>query len=65
MTLATMNKQTERRASLAHNRAAKELAAAFELMGLDSITAHNVALKHCNAGMNEVHSAMTKLLART
>jgi hypothetical protein len=65
MTLATMNKQEERRASLARDRAAKELASAFELMGLDSMLARNVAYKHCNAAMTEVHSAVARLLART
>lgn len=59
-----MTKNDERRAALAHNRAADELAKAFELMGLESITAHNVALKFTNAAMLEVRSTMERLTVR-
>ena len=64
MTLeGTMGKVDQRRATAAHNRAAKELALALELTGLDSIVAANVALKYTNAAMAEVRVAVSKLLA--
>jgi hypothetical protein len=52
----------QKRAILAHNRAANELAKAFMLHGLECNTAHNVALRWTNAALDEVSLTMQGLL---
>jgi hypothetical protein len=51
----------QKRAILAHNRAANELAKAFMLHGLECNTAYNVALTWTNAALNAVRSTMEGL----
>lgn len=55
----------KRKAIAAHNRAARELAKAFHLYGLDEITAANVAYKWTNAAAWDVQSSLSRLLDRS
>lgn len=55
----------KRRAAAAHTRAVRELAKAFEIYGLESCAAFNVACKWTNAASADVQSSLAHLLDRS
>lgn len=60
-----MTEADKRRAAAAHNRAVRELAKAFEIYGLESCAASNVASKWTNAAFADVQSSLARLLDRS
>jgi hypothetical protein len=58
-----MTESEQRRAALAGNRAIRELAKAFEIAGLVSMVATNVAIRAVNEARQKVETTLGKLRA--